>query len=187
MSVKYATEHRCGVAVSGPGLCDDVTGTDPLKDRLPLLQAQPMCDTPKVTDHALKPCNLYNAIFTSMLGFAVDIMNAYYALFLLILSVRQVPHYPALQARLTAALVNELSEEMRKVLETHPINAQRQQAGLALANVVLLRGCGCRIKVRIGRPMECTTHMAAVFNTSMLASPEFNTCKAGLSCQRRQQ
>ena len=34
--VKYATEHRCGVAVSGPDLSDSVSGTDPLKDGLPL-------------------------------------------------------------------------------------------------------------------------------------------------------
>ncbi len=36
VAVKYATEHRCGVAVSGPGLSDAITGTDPLKDNLPL-------------------------------------------------------------------------------------------------------------------------------------------------------
>ena len=29
---KYATEHRCGVVVRGPGLSDRITGTDPLKD-----------------------------------------------------------------------------------------------------------------------------------------------------------
>lgn len=34
--VEYATEHRCGVAVSGPGLTDAISGTDPLKDGLPL-------------------------------------------------------------------------------------------------------------------------------------------------------
>lgn len=34
--VQYATEHRCGVVVSGPGLCDCISGTDPLKDNLPL-------------------------------------------------------------------------------------------------------------------------------------------------------
>ena len=37
MSVKYATEHRCGVVVRGPGLSDQISGTDPLKDNLPLL------------------------------------------------------------------------------------------------------------------------------------------------------
>ena len=36
VKAKYATEHRCGIVVSGPGLSDDVTGTDPLKDNLPL-------------------------------------------------------------------------------------------------------------------------------------------------------
>ena len=36
VQARYATEHRCGVAVSGPGLSDDVSGTDPLKDNLPL-------------------------------------------------------------------------------------------------------------------------------------------------------
>lgn len=36
---------------------------------------------------------------------------------------------------------------MRRVLDNHPINAARREAGLNPANVVLLRGCGCRIKV----------------------------------------
>ena len=35
---KYATEHRCGVVVRGPGLSDKITGTDPLKDGLRLLK-----------------------------------------------------------------------------------------------------------------------------------------------------
>jgi hypothetical protein len=37
VSVRYATEHRCGVVVRGPGLTDQISGTDPLKDNLPLL------------------------------------------------------------------------------------------------------------------------------------------------------
>ena len=36
VSVRYATEHRCGVAVRGPGLSDAISGTDPLRDNLPL-------------------------------------------------------------------------------------------------------------------------------------------------------
>lgn len=36
VSVQYATEHRCGVVVRGPGLTDQVSGTDPLRDNLPL-------------------------------------------------------------------------------------------------------------------------------------------------------
>lgn len=34
--VKYATEHRCGLVVSGPGLSDSISGTDPLEDGRPL-------------------------------------------------------------------------------------------------------------------------------------------------------
>ena len=38
--VKYATEHRCGVVVAGPGLSDSISGTDPLRDNLPLKVSQ---------------------------------------------------------------------------------------------------------------------------------------------------
>ncbi len=51
------------------------------------------------------------------------------------------------QAAFTAGLVNALSDAIRAVLEPHPINAQRRAAGEAVANVVLLRGCGSRIRV----------------------------------------
>ncbi|GMF12341.1 unnamed protein product [Phytophthora lilii] len=36
VATKYATEHRCGIVFKGPGLCDKITGTDPLKDQYPL-------------------------------------------------------------------------------------------------------------------------------------------------------
>eukprot|EP00775_Hariotina_reticulata_P006508 gene6508-6735_t len=48
VSVRYATEHRCGVVVRGPGLTDAISGTDPLKDNLPLLTALPLDDTQEV-------------------------------------------------------------------------------------------------------------------------------------------
>lgn len=38
--VRYATEHRCGVVIRGPGLSDQIQGTDPLKDNLPLIQSE---------------------------------------------------------------------------------------------------------------------------------------------------
>ena len=44
VNVKYATEHRCGVRISGPDLCDSITGTDPLKDGRLLLAAMPTED-----------------------------------------------------------------------------------------------------------------------------------------------
>ncbi|CAI5729433.1 unnamed protein product [Peronospora destructor] len=47
VSTKYATEHRCGIVFRGPGLCDKITGTDPLKDNLPLVESKPLNDTPE--------------------------------------------------------------------------------------------------------------------------------------------
>ncbi|CAO3635004.1 unnamed protein product [Cunninghamella echinulata] len=44
VAVKYATEHRCGVRVRGPGLTDTITGTDPLKDGRLLIKCQPTED-----------------------------------------------------------------------------------------------------------------------------------------------
>ena len=43
--VKYATEHRCGLVIEGPGLCDRITSTDPLKDNLRLLTPEPLDET----------------------------------------------------------------------------------------------------------------------------------------------
>ncbi|WIA32441.1 hypothetical protein OEZ86_003263 [Tetradesmus obliquus] len=97
VSVKYATEHRCGVVVRGAGLSDAISGTDPLKDNLPLLKVEPLDDSA--------------------------------------------------EAQHTAAVVNELSSELHKLLQHHPINQQRRAEGKAPANCVLLRGCGSRISV----------------------------------------
>ncbi|KAB1211081.1 2,3-bisphosphoglycerate-independent phosphoglycerate mutase [Morella rubra] len=95
--VRYATEHRCGVVVKGPGLSGNISGTDPLKDNRLLLQAEALDDTD--------------------------------------------------EARHTAAVVNELSREMSRILVSHPLNAKRLSEGKSMANVVLLRGCGIRIEV----------------------------------------
>lgn len=51
------------------------------------------------------------------------------------------------EAKNTAAVVNELSKEMSKILVAHPLNAKRAAEGKNIANVVLLRGCGIRIEV----------------------------------------
>ncbi|XP_028109057.1 uncharacterized protein LOC114307830 [Camellia sinensis] len=51
------------------------------------------------------------------------------------------------EAKHTAAVVNELSKEMSRILTSHPLNAQRAAEGKNIANVVLLRGCGIRIEV----------------------------------------
>ncbi|RNE97207.1 putative 2,3-bisphosphoglycerate-independent phosphoglycerate mutase [Trypanosoma conorhini] len=41
LKVEYATEHRCGVAITGEGLSHRITGTDPLADGRPLLECKP--------------------------------------------------------------------------------------------------------------------------------------------------
>ena len=60
---------------------------------------------------------------------------------------RSLPLDDTPEAAATAAIVNELSDAIRAVLQVHPLNAERVAQGLNAANVVLLRGCGCRIKV----------------------------------------
>lgn len=97
VSVRYATEHRCGVVVSGPGLCGNISGSDPLKDHRLLLKVKPLDDT------------------------------------------KEAAH--------TANVVNELSDVIRGILRNHPLNAERLKQGKAIANLVLLRGCGIRIDV----------------------------------------
>ncbi|EYU39361.1 hypothetical protein ABFS82_11G093700 [Erythranthe guttata] len=51
------------------------------------------------------------------------------------------------EAKNTAAVVNELSKEISRILVDHPINETRAAQGKTIANVVLLRGCGIRIEV----------------------------------------
>ncbi|CAN4113564.1 unnamed protein product [Withania somnifera] len=50
------------------------------------------------------------------------------------------------EAKYTAAVVNELSKEISRILLAHPLNAKRAAEGKSVANVVLLRGCGISIE-----------------------------------------
>jgi 2,3-diphosphopglycerate-independent phosphoglycerate mutase len=58
VSVKYATEHRCGVRLRGPGLSGSVSGTDPLKDNLRLKTSTALEDT----DEARKTARIVNLV-----------------------------------------------------------------------------------------------------------------------------
>jgi 2,3-bisphosphoglycerate-independent phosphoglycerate mutase len=42
---EYATEHRCGLKLTGKGLSSLITGSDPLKDNKKLLKCLPLDDT----------------------------------------------------------------------------------------------------------------------------------------------
>jgi len=52
------------------------------------------------------------------------------------------------KAVLTAQIVNSLSDAIFQSLKEHPLNKQREKEGLLPANIVLLRGCGSRLKVK---------------------------------------
>jgi 2,3-bisphosphoglycerate-independent phosphoglycerate mutase len=41
VSCSHATEHRCGLRVSGPDLSYHITGQDPLKDNKPMMKVEP--------------------------------------------------------------------------------------------------------------------------------------------------
>ncbi|RKP09793.1 2,3-bisphosphoglycerate-independent phosphoglycerate mutase-domain-containing protein [Thamnocephalis sphaerospora] len=58
VAVKYATEHRCGVRVRGPKLTDRITGTDPLKDNLPLVH----CEATEDSEEARLTSQLVNEL-----------------------------------------------------------------------------------------------------------------------------
>jgi hypothetical protein len=68
VSVRYATEHRCGVAVRGPRLSDAITGTDPLKDGRPLQVARPPAPHPDQTPHPPPPLRSPGAMHPARQG-----------------------------------------------------------------------------------------------------------------------
>ena len=41
ITAMHATEHRCGIKITGPNLSNAITGTDPLKDNLKLREVFP--------------------------------------------------------------------------------------------------------------------------------------------------
>ena len=56
---EYATEHRCGLKVTGKGLSSLVTGTDPLKDNKPLAVSKA---TDPSDNEAVFTANLINVL-----------------------------------------------------------------------------------------------------------------------------
>ncbi len=59
VSCEYATEHRCGIKVTGKNLSSQITGTDPLKDNKKLLSCLPV--DPEDSDSVLT-ASLVNAL-----------------------------------------------------------------------------------------------------------------------------
>ncbi|KAI9175774.1 hypothetical protein H9P43_006138 [Blastocladiella emersonii ATCC 22665] len=72
VAVKYATEHRCGVRLRGPGLSDEILGTDPLKDNLPLITSIPLTATPASARTALLLNELTAAMTAILLAHPIN-------------------------------------------------------------------------------------------------------------------
>ncbi len=68
IKVMYTTEHRCAVAISGPGFSDQITGTDPLVDGRPALVAAPIDPNDSAAQHTADVVNEMSAEFTKKLA-----------------------------------------------------------------------------------------------------------------------
>jgi len=75
ISVRYATEHRCGVVVRGPGLSDAITGTDPLKDNLPLQEVRPLDGSPEAAHTAAVVAEVSAVIRQALKGHPVNVQR----------------------------------------------------------------------------------------------------------------
>lgn len=71
------------------------------------------------------------------------------------------------EAKHTAAVVNELSKEISRLLVAHPVNEKRAAEGKNIANLVLLRGCGIRIEVFLFHPSTIFFTPSAVRETNI--------------------
>jgi len=63
VSALHATEHRIGLKVSGPDLTNNITGTDPLKDHLKLVDCK---STESDCEKSQKTADLVNALSVEM-------------------------------------------------------------------------------------------------------------------------
>lgn len=61
--------------------------------------------------------------------------------------LRVRPTADSAEAVYTANVINALSDWIHQVLSEHPINKERERNGLPPANIVLLRGCGAKLRV----------------------------------------
>ncbi len=57
--VVHATEHRCGIKVTGPGLSSDITGTDPIVDNKPLRKVEAL---DKANPAAVRTADIINKL-----------------------------------------------------------------------------------------------------------------------------
>lgn len=73
VATKYATEHRCGIVFKGKGLCDRISGTDPLKDNLPLQTSYPLDESPEAVYSSRVLNEVSNAIHEQLSTHAINV------------------------------------------------------------------------------------------------------------------
>ncbi|KAL6783755.1 hypothetical protein ACKKBF_B05675 [Auxenochlorella protothecoides x Auxenochlorella symbiontica] len=147
LRVRYATEHRAGVVIAGPGLTDAITGTDPLRDGLPLLDPAPVEEerggygeqgNGAADGSGVEAGGGQGTDAEGNMGGPPGDEPA---------GPRKERPPPSARsaACYSAAATRAASDAMRAALARHPVNAERVSRGLPPANVVLLRGCGARL------------------------------------------
>jgi len=200
--VRYATEHRAGVVLStgkqtragaletppsapAPGggengengddgaggagrkpfeLSDAVSGTDPLKDNLALRRCVPLpAKDAEEEEGEQEGGEERRSGEQGARGEEEKLTNA----------------------RKTAEIVNELSDEIRKILRAHPLNLERRRQGKAVANALLLRGCGARAPLpdfaqRFGFAKACAVAPTKIIaGLALCAGFEVLECEGG--------
>ncbi|PJF17199.1 hypothetical protein PSACC_02996 [Paramicrosporidium saccamoebae] len=60
--IHYAKEHRCVIKIIGPSLSDEISGTDPTKDPMPIV----ICVPSSNSDDAILTCQIVNELHMSI-------------------------------------------------------------------------------------------------------------------------
>ena len=112
--IYHQKKHRCIVVISGPQLSSDITGTDPLKDNLPLLECKPMEREMNNVSSSSSFKQNTSCTFNDSPSSLED-------------------------AQFTSALVNALNKEISQLLTNHPVNSPTCKT-----NVILFRGAAMK-------------------------------------------
>lgn len=72
-AVQFATEHRCGVRIRGPNLTCAISGTDPLRDQLPLLDPAPLEDSDQARRSSMVVQRFSELFYETLRGHAINL------------------------------------------------------------------------------------------------------------------
>ncbi|KAJ6229233.1 cofactor-independent phosphoglycerate mutase [Anaeramoeba flamelloides] len=147
IEIKYATEHRCGVTLHGPNLTDQILGTDPLKDNLPLIKSKPFNETE-------------SAILTS------NIVNYVHETFHKLLSKHEINIKRKKEGKTVANIV--LLRGPGEKINVTPFNKLHNLSGFMIAPTAIIKGIG----ISIGLPIVNVKGATGDCNSNLLAKGE---------------